>query len=93
MQQLLKSRADPTLLLPSPLSPHAHFALISNGWRCRFRSSACPPAAALPAASICEHFPEAAAAQQGAALLGQQQAGNAGDGAKVVDANMVRDLG
>lgn len=82
---LLKSRANASLLLEGPSSELAHFALISNGWRCRFRSSACPSPESLPSTSICEHFPEAAAAQQGTALFGQLTAaavsGSVADGA------------
>jgi hypothetical protein len=60
------------------------------GWRCRFRSSVCPSASALPPSSFCEHFPDEAAAS---IIFGQQQQSNSaaiGHGAKVVpDANMV----
>ncbi|KAL3124264.1 hypothetical protein niasHT_006652 [Heterodera trifolii] len=52
----VQSRADPTVWLDGPISTPAHFVLLAAGWKCRFRSSACPPANWLSKTIICEHF-------------------------------------
>ncbi|KAI3419987.1 hypothetical protein GPALN_003327 [Globodera pallida] len=52
----VQSRADPTIWLDGPSSAPAHFVLLAAGWKCHFRSTACPQALSLSKTTICEHF-------------------------------------
>nr|CAD2173030.1 unnamed protein product [Meloidogyne enterolobii] len=61
---LLKSKANSSILLETPNSSQEHFVLLANGWKCRFRSSICPPINSITSKSICENFPKSAANQK-----------------------------
>nr|CAD2200459.1 unnamed protein product [Meloidogyne enterolobii] len=61
---LLKSKANSSILLETPNSSQEHFVLLANGWKCRYRSSICPPINSITSKSICENFPKTAANQK-----------------------------
>uniref|UniRef100_A0A915NBR5 Protein-tyrosine-phosphatase n=1 Tax=Meloidogyne javanica TaxID=6303 RepID=A0A915NBR5_MELJA len=61
---LLKSKANSSILLETPSSSQEHFVLLANGWKCRYRSSICPPINLITSKSICENFPKTAANQK-----------------------------